>query len=126
MNSAAVRSSSRQTTYPRRSIRRRHVTFSGIARVTGALLVFASGIVIVLALVIQPEPPEPVAWTAVSVEHTGTLWQIAAENRVRGLSTAETADLIREENGLSSSTLHEGQLLVVPDEAGRSLSVAQR
>lgn len=99
---------------------------AALARLAGVLLVIAAAIVVVLSLTVKATPPAPLTWSAVSVDHTGTLWEIAAEHPVEGLSTAETVDVIREENGLSSSTLHAGQTLVVPANAGSRLSVAQR
>lgn len=96
------------------------------ARLAVSALVVVAAIVIVLAIFEQAEPPAPEAWSAVSVGQAGTLWQIAAEHRIEGLSTDETVDVIREKNGLESSLLYAGQTLVVPDTSSGSLSLAQR
>lgn len=43
-----------------------------------------------------------------------TLWNIAEEHPVRGVSTQEVANWIEQENGLKSPSLVPGQSLIVP------------
>lgn len=110
----------------RRGLQRRRSRAEELARLAGIALVIAAGLVVILSLATDVNPPARFTWSAVSVDPSGTLWEIAAEHPVEGLSTAQTVDLIRDENGLASSTLHTGQTLVVPANADNLLSVAQR
>lgn len=52
---------------------------------------------------------------SVSVSAGDTLWDLAEEHPVDGLSTYETVKLIESQNNLSSSDLSLGQTLKVPD-----------
>jgi hypothetical protein len=82
-------------------------------------------VLVVTAGLHSAEPPAPDVWTTVSVPQSGTVWDLARENPVTGLTTAETVDLILAYNGLSSATLFVGQSVAVP--AGEAaLSVADR
>lgn len=112
----------------RHSARRRNAEISlpVVWRTAGILVVSAAVIVSVAALFSAPGRPAPVSWTAVSVAESGTLWGLAAEHPVSGLSTAETIDLIVEENGLTSSVLHAGQTVVVPSVSDDSVALVQR
>lgn len=126
MNAVAVQQAPRLTRVQPAHRRGLTVAAPTLARAAGSLLVVSAAIVIVFALAASPQQPRPVTWSSISVGHTGTLWEIAAEHGVEGLSTAETVDLIRKENGLSSSTLYSGQTLIVPAAGSEPLSVAQR
>ena len=90
------------------------------------VLVAAAFLVIVVGAAQQPERPEPASWTSVAVDSSGTLWEIARQHAVPGLSTSETVDLIKSENQLASSTLYSGQTLRVPAAAAPSSTVATR
>lgn len=90
------------------------------------LLAAATAIVLLASALVAPARPEPESWTSVDVAAYGTLWEIAANHRVPGLSTAQTVELIAEENNLSSSTLYTGQVLRVPAPEDSALAVAQR
>ena len=50
----------------------------------------------------------------VSVEPGESLWSIAEDHPVAGLDASRAVELIREWNGLDSSTLHTGMELLVP------------
>lgn len=89
-------------------------------------LVALTILVVAVSALSDPEQPSPAGWTCIEVPGNGTLWDIASEHGVPGLSTAATIDLIQAENGLTSSTLHAGQTLVVPAISEASVAVAQR
>jgi predicted Zn-dependent protease len=74
---------------------------------------FALAIAVASAL-IAPEESKPVRWEQTTVAPGATLWTLAAENPVPGLSVTETVDLIRAENALASGLLCAGQTLTVP------------
>ena len=59
--------------------------------------------------------------TRVRVERGDTLWAIAKQHRVSGLSTEQTADLIARLNNLDAPALVAGRELKVP--VSRSASV---
>lgn len=89
-------------------------------------LVALTVLVVAASALSAPEHPSPAGWTCIEVPGNGTLWDIASEHGVPGLSTAATINLIQAENGLTSSTLHAGQTLVVPAISEASVAVAQR
>jgi hypothetical protein len=59
--------------------------------------------------------PDEVRTRAIRVEQGDSLWTLASANPVEGLSTAETAELIRQANEMQGSVVHAGQLIQVPD-----------
>lgn len=95
---------------------------------TGAVVVLIVAAVVVgaLSLALQPPAPVPTVWTQTTVEPAGSLWQLAAAHPVEGLTTAETADLIAEENGLESAILRPGQVVRVPSGGLSDTAVALR
>ncbi len=50
----------------------------------------------------------------VEVEPGESLWRLAVDNPVPGLSVAETIHLIRRINGMETSLLHAGEIVEVP------------
>lgn len=52
--------------------------------------------------------------TSINVSSGDSLWSIAEDHGIEGLSTRDVSDFIREANGLESATLHPGMSLVVP------------
>lgn len=97
-----------------------------IARLSFVVLLTAAAIVVMITRAYQPERPAPAAWSSVTVAEGSSLWDLATANPVSGLSTPETIVLIRDANGLCSSTLKVGQVLRVPAANGPDLSVAAR
>lgn len=63
---------------------------------------------------------------SIKVSSHETLWQIAAEHRIGGLSTAETVELIKQINGMTDSGLHVGQVVEVPVAASAMSAMASR
>jgi LysM repeat protein len=59
---------------------------------------------------------QSVEMSQVVVTPGDSLWNIAQEHEVEGLTTQQTVDLILSTNALSSSTLGVGQTLLVPVE----------
>jgi hypothetical protein len=70
--------------------------------------------------------PDEVSTRAVRVEQGDSLWVLASANPVEGLSTAETAELIRQANGMQGAVVHAGQLIQVPDNSRLKGSVARK
>ena len=73
-----------------------------------------------------PSRPEVSNWASVRVPENGTLWDLAREHPVSGLSTAETVTLIRARNDLPTGSLVVGQALQVPAMTDGGTAVAQR
>ena len=124
----AVRTS---TTADAKTTARRGRTRTGprldsVFRGAAVVLVAAAVVVTVAGVVFHPDRPEPSGWTNVAVDSSGTLWEIASLHGVPGLSTSETVELIRDENGLASSTLYAGQTLRVPAVSVATAVIAQR
>ena len=73
-------------------------------------------VLLVLALVYWMSAPATSldASTTIRITHGDTLWDIAAQHRLPGLTTAETVAVIREANGMSSSSLAVGDTLAIP------------
>ncbi len=69
---------------------------------------------------------EQVPTRPVLVRSGDTLWSLARANPVPGLGTARTAHLIREVNGLASSAVLAGDILLVPDTTGSASQLALR
>jgi len=97
-----------------------------IARVSFVGLLAAAAIVVTVTRACQPEQPAPAAWSPVTVAEGSSLWDLATANPVYGLSTHETVALIRDANGLCTSTLTPGQVLRVPVTDEPDLSMAAR
>lgn len=99
---------------------------SALATATVVVLILAAITVAALSLLVQPAVPAPSGWTQVSVQPSASLWSLASAHPVAGLSTAETAALIAEENGLGSGVIHPGQTLSVPSSIQADTAVALR
>ena len=91
------------------------------------LLVIAAAIAVVLAGALYHPTHAGLGTgsTGVRVERGDTLWSIAQAHPVKGLTTAQTADIIASSNSLDGSPLATGRTLVVPA-APLSESVASR
>lgn len=64
--------------------------------------------------------------TSVRIQPSETLWGLAAEHPVPGMTTAETVDAIRELNSMEDSSVHAGQVVVVPVAESASTACASR
>ncbi len=69
---------------------------------------------------------ETPATRTVSVSQGDTLWEIASNHPVAGLSTAEMVDVLTELNGLDGAFLTAGSSVIVPVEASHSEALALR
>lgn len=58
---------------------------------------------------------DSVEMTEVLVQPGDSLWGLAEEHGIEGVSTAQTVELILAWNGLESSTIQAGTVLAVPD-----------
>lgn len=97
-----------------------------MARISFAVLLVAAAIVVTVSRAYAPDRPVPGGWSSITVAQGSSLWDVAAANPIAGLSTPETIAVIRDANGLSSSTLLAGQVLRVPASSAPRLSVAVR
>lgn len=78
------------------------------------------------ALASRAEAPSTVPSTRVRVEQGDTLWAIAKQHPVSGLSTEQTADLIARLNSLDAPALVAGSELKVPISRSASPEFASR
>ena len=62
----------------------------------------------------------------VKVERGQSLWQLAADHPVSGLSTCQTAELIAGMNGLDGGSVRVGSTIEVPARPGTGLALAYR
>ncbi|MHB1016298.1 MAG: LysM peptidoglycan-binding domain-containing protein [Coriobacteriia bacterium] len=118
------------------AVRRRHAmqrntgtsqaTIRRLGRIAYAVLLMSVVLAVVIASVVRAERPLPHAWTAVTVQESGTLWALARAHPVDGLSTAETVDLIQRSNHLDSALITPGQALRVPAPEGNDTALASR
>lgn len=87
------------------------------------VLVFA---VIAAALASGPSSrPKAVRTSTIRVSAGQSLWTIAAEHPIAGLTTQQTVDAIRRSNHLSGSTIAEGVVLRVPVPSSGAVALAE-
>ena len=104
---------------PAASNRGRSARSRSSARPRNALLTLVFVLVAVLTLLIFVVPQRPataldsLAVEAYLVASGDTLWDIASQHPVAGLSTQEGVHWLMEQNGLSSALLRPGQVIVV-------------
>lgn len=81
---------------------------------------------IVCALASRPHVPDGSATVSVRIAAGDTLWGIARQHQIAGLSTAQTADYIARLNGLKSSVLVMGSELRIPAPGTAGAQLASR
>lgn len=101
--------SRRRTSAPRYLVRVRR------ALEWAVLLAVMAGIVATLITLALEDVPGDAPVRPVKVEQGDTLWGLALAHPVQGLTTAETAELIRRANGMPSPVIHPGQVIMVPE-----------
>jgi Tfp pilus assembly protein FimV len=74
--------------------------------------------VVGLVYLSQPAGQVPQSTCTISVDPQQTLWDVAQQYPIEGLSTAQTVDVIRSLNSMSDSSLAVGQTLRVPSASG--------
>lgn len=79
-----------------------------------ALLLTASVVVAVSATLHPARETSVESWVAVTVPAGGTLWDLAESHSVPGLDTPAIVQLIEERNTLASTTVYQGQTILVP------------
>jgi hypothetical protein len=79
-----------------------------------------------LGAIAAPDHPGPAEWAPVLIAERATLWDLAREHPIPGLSTAETVSLIRERNGMADASLAVGESLEVPIGSSASVALAAR
>lgn len=110
----------RQTAGPRRASRA-----PGLSRVEGViLLAVAAGLVAAAAM--SGNAHSSVSTIRVKVEPGTSLWELAAQHRVDGLTIEQNVDLIASINGLGRGTLQAGKTISVPAPESDAASVAMR
>jgi len=116
MNSCHLQARSAEVFRRSSSTRRkspRHIAGSAVM----ALLLASSVVFAVFAGLTATREASVHSWVAVSVPAGGTLWDLAESHTVPGLDTPAVVQLIEDQNALASSTIYEGQTILVPDEA---------
>ncbi len=87
-----------------------------------ALFIVATGVIPATG---DPVPPRATAAIEVTVARADTLWSIASEHRLPGLSTAQMVRVIQDANALPGGVLEAGAVLHVPTEATPGTAYAQ-
>ncbi len=126
-NSAAAFSTGarvRRSEKPRRP--RAKVRSQRVSVAEATTLVVLAMLLIVGALSAKPHVAGATASLVVQVQNGDTLWSIARQHPIAGLSTAQTTDLIARSNHLSGGLLHIGNTLSVPGTPIRDSEVACR
>lgn len=80
-------------------------------RLVAALIAIA----VVLALMTSVQADQPVSVVSYTVESGDTLWGIAAGVTEDGDDVRETLATVRDLNRLAGSTIHPGQVLILPE-----------
>ncbi len=98
----------------------------GLSSLELAIIVVLVFAVIAAALVSGAgSRPRAVRTNAVRVSAGQSLWSIAAEHPIAGLTTQQTVDAIRRSNHLSRSTIAEGVVLRVPVQSSGAVALAE-
>jgi hypothetical protein len=98
----------------------------GLSRFEIATLTVITILLIVGTVGIQHPGESATATQAVQVRTGDTLWSIAQDHPVPGLTTAQTAELIARNNRIEGRALGAGQDLLVPLDSGVMQQVASR
>ncbi len=96
----------------------------GAALAVGALLLLVAVAVMPTLADLPPRPTE--GTTLVRVSPSDTLWSLAREHAVPGATTAQTAQTIRDLNGLGTGHLVAGRTVRVPSTPPAGTTVAMR
>ena len=89
-----------------------------------ALLLIAA-LLIIGAYATSGRGPDRVSMTVVRVGAGDTLWTVAQQHPVVGMSTAQTADLIARANAVEGGLIHPGDTLLAP-KGPKAQAVASR
>lgn len=93
-----------------------------VRRAETVMCLFAVLLVVASVVFSASHTPSHVATRTVRIDAGDTLWSIAQAHPVKGLSTAETVELITRINGLPSAKLRTGGEVMVPvNESGSAL-----
>jgi len=106
---------------PASAVRRQRLNMLEIAT-----LVVIALLLVVGAVTVRPHTPTIDSTKTVQVSAGETLWSIAAAHPISGLTTAQTAESIARDNGLSGAVLSTGQTLVVPAGVADESQMASR
>ncbi|MDZ4063640.1 MAG: LysM peptidoglycan-binding domain-containing protein [Coriobacteriia bacterium] len=105
---------------PSRVRRRRRVSAGEVL-----LLVLTCALVFVALIAFRPGVASSELPTrAIRVRASDTLWDIASENRIEGLSTAQTVEVLRTLNRLDHAQIAVGQSLLIPNAEEPALALA--
>jgi len=112
-DSAAHSLESRRRTAPRKPPMSRAVPSTRTLE-WAALLIIALLLLVGLVSTSGRQASMPFQSQSLKVQTGDTLWTLAAQHPVEGMSTAEVADMLAKENGLAGCSLVPGQVIVVP------------
>jgi len=91
-----------------------------------AALLFIAGALVLATVVTSGRAAANVPSEQVRVESGQTLWTLAAQHPIAGLTTEQTAELIANTNRLGVGKVTAGSTIKIPAHAERSLAVACR
>ena len=83
-------------------------------------------IVYVYLMMIAEPVPENLETTTVRIEESQTLWDLAIKHPICGLDTIQTVEYIKQMNGMHTSALQAGEVLLVPTQSGDIAVLAAR
>lgn len=75
---------------------------------------------------LSDRPTSPIMTDTIRVAPSETLWHLAAEHPIPGLSTGETVEAIKALNDLDSSALPVGEVVLVPAVGDTQAAMASR
>jgi LysM repeat protein len=101
-----------------RNERARDIQRSRVASLEWAALVLVLVVVVGGAAAGGIKPTPEFSTTTIKTRSGDTLWELAGQHPVKGLTTGETTALIAEINDLSEGTLASGTTVIVPSEDG--------
>jgi hypothetical protein len=115
---------------PRRGSHRAHARPArarGIGSVIEIAVLVCLAALLILGIVASTSGSRPtVETTRVLAERGDTLWTLAKEHPIRGLTTEQVADTIADANGIQGGTVVAGSSLLVPAPASSAVALAWR
>jgi hypothetical protein len=88
-------------------------------------LIIALLLVVGLVSTSGREAPVTSGSQSLKVHGGDTLWTLASQHPVKGMSTAEVVDMLAQSNGLAGYSLAPGQVITVPSDAPGSRLAAK-
>ena len=112
-NKTSVTVQRNEVTYVK-ALTNKEAFFAGLIVTVAFVLMFALSFVRVTALEFYATSVMDSSSQTITVHSNDTLWSIAENNSIDGVSTEQQVNWIRERNALDSSLLRQGQSLALP------------